>query len=332
MAFSCEPLRTSAYSEDLRWRMVWQRYALGYTFKTIGTNLDVDPSTVQRTVNLFEVTGSVQKRQYSQVSIQKKITPSVEVIIYTLVVQQPGILLRELQSELRDYGVEVGLSTICQFLHRSGFSRQKMVLIAKQRDEHLRAVFAMDVSLYSPEMFVFLDETGADRRNTIRKYGYSIRGKPARCHKLLARGKRISAIALISVKGLLDCKVIHGTVDGDEFYDFVHSHLIAQLQPFNGSNPHSVVILDNASIHHVDEAVTAIEDTGAIVHFLPPYSPDLNPIEETFSKVKSTMQSLEDTMIEVDDIETIALTAFTMIDEQDCRNWIGKSTIYGQPE
>ena len=68
--------------------MVWQRYALGYTFKTIGTNLDVDPSTVQRTVNLFEVTGSVQKRQYFQVSIQK-ITPSVEVIIYTLVVQQP---------------------------------------------------------------------------------------------------------------------------------------------------------------------------------------------------------------------------------------------------
>ena len=141
-----------------------------------------------------------------------------------------------------------------------------MVLIAKQRDEQLRAIFTMDVSLYSSEMFVFLDETGADRWNTIRKYGYSIRGIPARCHRLLARGKRISAIAMISVQGLLDCKIVEGLVDGDVFYDFVHSHLIAQLQPYNGRNPHSVVVLDNASVHHVNEAVKAIEDTGAMVH------------------------------------------------------------------
>ena len=311
--------------------MVWQRFALGYTFTEIGTNLNVDPSTVQRTAHLFELSGSVQKRQYPQGCVQKKLTPSVELIIINLVVQQPGILLRELQTELFTYGVEVSLSTICQFLHKSGFSHQKMVLIAKQRDEQLRAIFTMDVSLYSSEMFVFLDETGADRWNTIRKYGYSIRGIPARCHRLLARGKRISAIAMISVEGLLDCKIVEGSVDGDVFYDFVHSHLIAQLQPYNGRNPHSVVVLDNASVHHVNEAVKAIEDTGAMVHFLPPYSPDLNPIEETFSKVKSTMQSLEQMMTEVDDIETIALTAFTMISKEDCKNWISKSTIYGQP-
>jgi len=47
-----------------------------------------------------------------------------------------------------------------------------------------------------------------------------------------------------------------------------------------------VVILDNASVHHVEEAVRAIEEVGSIVHFLPPYSPDLNPIEEAFSKIK----------------------------------------------
>ena len=122
-----------------------------------------------------------------------------------------------------DYGVNIGISTICQFLHRSVFSHQRMVLIAKQRYEYLRATFAIDVSCYKPEMLVFLDETGADRRNTVQKYSYSLRGKPAKSHKLLIWRKRVSAIAVMSIQGLLDCKIVHELVDGDVFYDFVHT-------------------------------------------------------------------------------------------------------------
>lgn len=59
--------------------------------------------------------------------------------------------------------------------------------------------------------------------------------------------------------------------------------------PFNGVNPHSVVIMDNCAIHNVDGIVKSIHDVGALVHFLPPYSPDFQPIEETFSKVKTKM-------------------------------------------
>ncbi len=62
-----------------------------------------------------------------------------------------------------------------------------------------------------------------------------------------------------------------------------------------------MVILDNVSIHHV-EAVKAIEDLGAIIHFLPPYSPDFNPIKEAFSKVKISMRSLQDMTMQVVDI------------------------------
>uniref|UniRef100_A0A1X7UKH8 Tc1-like transposase DDE domain-containing protein n=1 Tax=Amphimedon queenslandica TaxID=400682 RepID=A0A1X7UKH8_AMPQE len=51
--------------------------------------------------------------------------------------------------------------------------------------------------------------------------------------------------------------------------------------------------MDNASIHHVDEVIDKIESTGAIVQFLPPYSPDLNPIEEAFSKVKANLKKNE---------------------------------------
>ena len=54
------------------------------------------------------------------------------------------------------------------------------------------------------------------------------------------------------------------------------------LMPFDGHNPLSVVILDNSSIHHMQETVRMIQEVGATVHFLPPYLPDLNPIEEAF--------------------------------------------------
>ena len=59
---------------------------------------------------------------------------------------------------------------------------------------------------------------------------------------------------------------------------------------FNGINPLSVVIMDNASIHHVQSNVRLIESTGAKVLFLPPYSPDLNPLEPVFGKVKTILK------------------------------------------
>ena len=124
-------------------------------------------------------------------------------------------------------------------------------------------------------------------------YGYSIRGRHLISEKLLVRCKRISTIAFMSVNGMLDCKTVSGSVDGTIFYDFVQTLLIHHLMPFDGHNPHSVVILDNCSIHHMEETVRMIQEVGEIVHFLPPYSPDFNPIEEAFSKVKSTLKLLD---------------------------------------
>ena len=92
---------------------------------------------------------------------------------------------------------------------------------------------------------------------------------------------------------LLDVSVVKGTVDGDRFYSFVLKHLLPHLMPFHGLNPHGVVVMDNCAIHHVEGITSMIEDVGALVHFLPPYSPDFNPIEEMFSKVKTEMKNLE---------------------------------------
>ena len=67
--------------------------------------------------------------------------------------------------------------------------------------------------------------------------------------------------------GLLDVKLVEGTSNGDTFYSFVEENLLPHLLPFNGSNPHSIVIMDNCSIHHVSGVVQMIEEVGAMVHF-----------------------------------------------------------------
>ena len=203
-----------------------------------------------------------------------------------------------------------------------------MYTSALQQDEFLRIKYTSEVSAYSKDMLVFVDETGADQRNTIRKYGYSVRGKPIRNHKLLVRGERVSAIACISTSGLLDVKVVQGTSDGDTFYDFVAKCLLQNLLPYNGINKHSVVIMDNCSIHHSAEIATMINQVGALLLYLPPYSPDLNAIEEDFSKVKTTLKSLEDQEELINDIHTLVLTSFMSITPMDCEKWISHCQIY----
>ena len=324
---SCEPGRTSAYSEDLRWRMVWQREAIGLPRSVVASNLGVDESTVFRTLQLFHSTGSVAKRKYPTDRAARILTSPCQLLILDLVIQRPGIYLHEIQQELEDtLLVDVSISAICKFIHKSGFSRQKLRVVATQQDDFLREQYTLDVSVYSPQMFIFIDETGADRRNSLRKYGYSLRGKPAINNSLLYRGERVSAIACMSVCGIIDIKTVSGTSNGDTFYDFVQTHLIQHLLPFNGTNPHSVVVLDNCSIHHCTEVEATLRDIGVLVHYLPPYSPDLNPIEEAFSKVKTELKRIE--LGGIFDTETAVLASFGTITIDDCRGWISHSSVY----
>ena len=105
----------------------------------------------------------------------------------------------------------------------------------------------------------------------------------------------------VTRRNYIALRTVWGSVNGDEFLNFIQRDLLPTLMPFDGQNPNSIVILDNCSVHHVSGVASMITQVGALVHFLP-YSSDLNPIEECFSKVKSLLKSLETTF--EDDIET----------------------------
>ena len=103
-----------------------------------------------------------------------------------------------------------------------------------------------------------------------------------------------------------------GTVDGQTF-DFLWGTLIPRMRPFNGSIPNSVVIMDNCSVHHIQEVKQLLNKVGILVLFLPPYSPDLNPIEEAFDYVKSYLKKHDVLLQSGAPLPTIVEAAFESI-------------------
>lgn len=242
-----------SYSDDLRWRAVWLFTIRGMTYSEIADVLYMSERSVRRYIEQYMTTGGVE-------AAEQRHGPTVllnnfqQLTVLQSLVNKPTIYLDELRKEFYDStGAWVSLATTCRTVHRLGFTRKKVQQIALQRSDELRARFMADVSLFYPQILVWVDETGSDRRSSIRSYGYSLRGVCACNQQLRIAGKRINAIGIMSRAGVEDVYITEENVDGDVFEDFVRTTLLPLLMPFNGVNSHSVVIMDNASIHHMEK-------------------------------------------------------------------------------
>ena len=91
--------------------------------------------------------------------------------------------------------------------------------VDKQQSVEQRGKFISEVQFFHVNQFVWLDESGCNRRDQIRKFGYSLRGEPPVYHRFLHRGERISAICAMSTEGLMAYKLLKGTVNGERFLD-----------------------------------------------------------------------------------------------------------------
>lgn len=139
-------------------------------------------------------------------------------------------------------------------------------------------------SKLNPAKLIFLDETWTTT-NMVRRYGWAARGK--RLVEALPHGHwHISTfIGGLRLNGMVAPCVIDGAVDGDMFLAYIEQVLVPELQPGD------TVFMDNLSSHKVAGVLKAIEGAGAELRYLPAYSPDLNPIEMAFAKLKSILRA-----------------------------------------
>ncbi|KJA17558.1 hypothetical protein HYPSUDRAFT_146386, partial [Hypholoma sublateritium FD-334 SS-4] len=198
----------------------------------------------------------------------------------------PDAYLDEMQELLETrQGVAVSKSSVWRALMRSGYTMKKLTRDALERNEMKRALYREKCGYeYTPEQLVFVDESSFDRQTSIRGKAWAISGHRAVRNTFFVRGRRYSLLPALSLSGVLVAKVVEGSFTSHRFHEFI-SHLLDHMQPF--PLPNSVIIMDNARIHKKPEILEMIHDRGMRVLFLPPYSPDYNPIELAFSSIKA---------------------------------------------
>lgn len=135
---------------------------------------------------------------------------------------------------------------------------------------------------------MFVDETSKDGRDGLRRYARSKRGTAAIVKIPFSRGQRISAVAAVTTEGFLGFNHTEGTFTRGSFHESFITHILPHLQPW--PLPRSIVIMDNAKIHCYPEIYDVIQRVGAKLIFLPPYSPELNPIETCFAILKAKIK------------------------------------------
>jgi transposase len=163
-----------------------------------------------------------------------------------------------------------------------------------------------------PARLIFIDETSASTKMA-RLYGRSPKGE--RCLAAIPHGhwKTTTFTAGLRIGGLTAPFVLDGPMDGDAFRAYVEHVLVADLTPGD------VVVMDNLPAHKVHGVRQAIEAAGAILMYLPAYSPDFNPIEMVFSKFKALLRAAAArTIPDLWAAIRIALDAFT---PSECQNY-----------
>lgn len=159
---------------------------------------------------------------------------------------------------------------------------------------------------------MFLDEAGSHIAMT-RDYGRAPRGERVHGSVPRNRGEVTTMIGALDVRGMRALMTVEGGTDADVFEAFVEQMLVRKLRPGD------IVVLDNVGAHKPDRIRALVEAAGARLLFLPPYSPDLNPIELGWSKLKSALKDFGARTR--DGLDHAIRRAMDLIGADDARAW-----------
>jgi transposase len=199
---------------------------------------------------------------------------------------------------------------------RDGIVSEKKSLHAAEQDtpanQLRRSIWRQETSQIDPSKLVFLDESGVTTEMT-RRYGRAGRGERVGEGTPCGHWRTLTVLGAIRASGWAATMTIEAATDGDIFLAYLEQVLCPQLQPGD------VVVMDNLAAHKVRGVRELIHSCGAQLLYLPPYSPDFNPIEKCWSKVKQLLRGAKPrSLLSLESALTEALSATTPQNIQAC--------------
>jgi transposase len=177
-----------------------------------------------------------------------------------------------------------------------------------------RAAWRAELAKVEPRRLVFLDETGVDTRMA-RAYGRAAKGRRAAGKVPWGRWRRLTVLGALAAEGVLAAMSIAAATSTAVFLAFVEQVLAPALR----SRPDAVVVMDNLAAHKAEAVRHALDRAGISYRYLPAYSPDLNPIEPCWSKLKGQLRAKAARSLEA--LEAELGPALAAITAQDARGW-----------
>jgi transposase len=206
--------------------------------------------------------------------------------LFEFIEDRPTAYLDEMQDFLYDeFDLEVSIQTIHRILQKAHWSRKAVSARAAERSAPLRNAWIGIQKSWTADQLVFLDESAANERTGDRKFGWSPIGTACGVSRSIKRSERWSLLPALTIDGYLSYTITQGSITTEDFEAFVGEQVLPYCSPYPG--PRSVLILDNASIHRSEQLQELCQEHGVLLKFLPPYSPDFNPIEATFGDIKA---------------------------------------------
>jgi transposase len=274
-------------SQDLRDRLT-AAVAAGSSARAAAERFGVSESTAIRWAQRWRAEGEARARPTGG-DHRSRLTGHREAIL-TLVAHRSDLTLAEIRAELAArHGITVGQTTIWRFFKRHRITVKKKSLHAAEQGRPdvaaARRRFIIRQPALDPKHLIFLDETAATTKMT-RTHGRCLRGQRLLDPVPHGHWKTSTLVAGLCLTGITAPYVMDGAMTGGVFLQYIKQILAPTLMAGD------IVVLDNVATHKVAGIREAIEARGATLLYLPPYSPDLNPIEKAFAKIKATLRKI----------------------------------------
>ncbi len=304
-----------AYSLDLRRRVVAFVEA-SHSCHAAAAHFDVSVSFVVKLIAAFRATGSYAPKpeggwRYSKLDPQR-------CFLERRMAEKPDITMAELACELATMGVRIDPASLSRWFRRNGYRYKKTLLASEQDRPDVAAARCEWIAKRQPRMrreahrLVFVDETGTSTK-MVRTRGRCAKSQRLKGHAPFGHWKTQTFIAGLRRNRLTAPFVVDQPMNRLIFETWVQTQLAPTLSEGD------VVILDNLAAHKSPAAEQAIRARGAWLLFLPPYSPDLNPIEMAFSKLKAHLRAR--TARTIDDLWQAIGDICNLFQPDECRNY-----------